>query len=429
MSWQDWECRHLVAWAGVAVLGLLWVCNKKAKRRGYRAQHMEVPSSVVAALAAAEKEHKKAVASLKAEDFWAAFRDYENALRLEHPLIRWHFGLCQVDYGDVPSGMANMMAALRTGPQHFSLEDRMKLKAANGLLLMQCLPCQPRDHQQGRSACIHLLSLEWDRVFSSPELTKLDAAALSIWAFLNDRQTRAKTLWYPVGRSPRNSVEKAIARLLPLAEEMQKQLQCGGSLLGCEYWVRLQTSRRGVAMHYDMDVPAKSSSQIFLPALSSILYLGSSPHGDLEPGPTVILSQRPHYEAGVVNHVPPVPPSGKFIWPRRGRYAVFPGTLHHGVLPSNSDLRRVTVLVNYWRGDKDCDHAPKPPACVEPAADLFPNDLSLTDAVSPTRCACHSSELQPGFSSRLGFLEEFQALPVPCPDSPCAGGVLQLRWQ
>ena len=86
---------------------------------------------------------------------------------------------------------------------------------------------------------------------------------------------------------------------------------------------------------------------------------------------------------GSVNHAPPTPSSATFVWPRRDRFVVFDGQLHHGVMPhsdvddddDDDDSRlgtegavgrlgggwaiRETVLVNWWtKGTK----RPLPPS-------------------------------------------------------------------
>eukprot|EP00931_Biecheleriopsis_adriatica_P003923 TRINITY_DN105670_c0_g1_i1.p1 TRINITY_DN105670_c0_g1~~TRINITY_DN105670_c0_g1_i1.p1 ORF type:complete len:452 (+),score=84.66 TRINITY_DN105670_c0_g1_i1:11-1366(+) len=431
------------AFVCVAILAccVRW-CTRRRQSSSRAKQISGMSPSAAVAFAAAQRQHRRASETLDPKEFRVAFEKYDAALKMSNSnaLVQWHKGICQIDYGDVTSGVLNMTTALHAEPQDLDMKQAvLRLRAANDLVLMRCdkldrpgaaLQMCRSNEEASLDNVSEFLSAEWDGVFSARELAELDVAAESAANYLNS--AAAKTFWLPEGHAPRNAIEAAIARLRPFAEHAfnatNESKDIASSWLGCEYWVRVQTNRRGVAIHYDMDVPAKQRDTIFLPAVSSILYLGSDGEA-LLPGPTVILSQRPSYAAGVVSHEPAVPRRGKFIWPRRGRYAVFPGNLHHGVMPSNDDGRRVTVLVNWWR-----DHRPQPPSCVL-APDGLPG-MRLDTEVKPLRCNCQSvnaqaeesSPLLP-FLSRLGFLRTDQALRAPCCDGPAeASGVLQVDW-
>mmetsp|Transcript_63644 Transcript_63644/g.109308 ORF Transcript_63644/g.109308 Transcript_63644/m.109308 type:complete len:714 (+) Transcript_63644:24-2165(+) len=96
-------------------------------------------------------------------------------------------------------------------------------------------------------------------------------------------------------------------------------------------------------------------------------------------GPTVVLEQRMSPSTstsnGGVGHFPSVPRAAHFVWPKRARFVVFDGSLHHGVMPAerrgeeaekNTDTNagldneddneddddddevRTTVLINWW---------------------------------------------------------------------------------
>lgn len=417
----------------------------------------EDPSAAAgAAFEAAQEHHERALESLDPTDFKAAFGQYEEVLRLmrgNHPATRYYLGTCQLDYGDPSSGVHNIAEALTADPANFEPCAWQRLTAGRASLLMECteaaaVDCKLDVSRSARTDGAAVTSDEsyictaWDDVFTDPELERLDIAAAFLAKCLVE-QEHTSTLWYPSGQPPRNAVEEAIARLRPLAATAVRAsgTDTGDVVwLGCEYWVRAQTNRRGVATHYDMEVGAKRRGTVLLPAVSSILYLGDGgTPGDLGPGPTVILSQRPGGNGvatldGVMSHAPAVPAVGVFVWPRRGRYAVFPGDLHHGVMPSDDDGRRVTVLVNWWRADTGGGGLmPGLPTCVRAREEQRSEDvwglgehapkLVVPDVVD------RSSAALP-YLSRLGFLQEDAALPVPYCGRPASdlNGLLKVHW-
>lgn len=303
----------------------------------------DVAAAAGEAFEAAQLEHQHALESLEPAHFLRAIEQYEVVLGLmrgQHPATQFYLGTCQLDYGDTAAGVRNIEAALKSDPENFERSAWVRLHAGQKLQIMQC----SRDEQDRSRWRLHgaicpetascPFSRVWDSVFTTAELRRLDAAAARISRYLQEQED-AQTLWCPEGQAPRNAIEAAIARLRPLVADAVDR--CGNNAdnalcwLGCEYWVRVQTNRRGVASHYDMDVASKRRGVISLPTMSSILYLGrgtgdgDGAEGELSPGPTVILSQRPSPTAAQdsnMAHAPAVPSAGEFVWPRRGRHAL-----------------------------------------------------------------------------------------------------------
>jgi len=303
----------------------------------------------------------------------------------------------------------------------------------------------------------------WDDIFSPDELTRLDAAAVSLGTYLLE-DPEVSTLWFQAGQSPANAIEASISRLQARVADAAARgginAEAGAQWVGCEYWVRTQTNRRGVATHYDMDVGAKRRGVVLLPAMSSIIYLGNISGGvggvgaaELSPGPTVILDQRPATEhtlrTGEVAHAPAVPAAGEFVWPRRGRYAVFAGNIHHGVMPTDDDGHRTTVLINWWwAGSASSASVPGPPGCIKAPtveqcdgmmAESFPEPAMVIPEVvecgglhwGDSVSGQESAEKRLPCHSRLGFLPAPDALPVPRCGRPLAwpSGVLRVQWR
>lgn len=105
----------------------------------------------------------------------------------------------------------------------------------------------------------------------------------------------------------------------------------------------------GLAFHFDKDEAAyKDTGTMRHPALSSVLYL-TGERGRVPQGPTVVMQQRFDNDARCT--VPEDPETCCIVWPLRGRYLVFDGSLGHGVLDSAARSTRMTLLVNWWTGD------------------------------------------------------------------------------
>jgi hypothetical protein len=135
------------------------------------------------------------------------------------------------------------------------------------------------------------------------------------------------THWYSLDAPARLLFEQVIQHLrtfVPRAHE----------IIGAEWWLRATTTDTGFPFHFDRDEGIRTS--IVSPDLATILYLSNAG------GPTVILDATPSRRSA--------PKAGIAVDPRPGRFAMFPGTLLHGVLPGPpSRWPRVTMLVNWWR--------------------------------------------------------------------------------
>eukprot|EP00931_Biecheleriopsis_adriatica_P080468 TRINITY_DN53818_c0_g1_i1.p1 TRINITY_DN53818_c0_g1~~TRINITY_DN53818_c0_g1_i1.p1 ORF type:complete len:444 (-),score=58.45 TRINITY_DN53818_c0_g1_i1:152-1483(-) len=436
------------------------------------------------AFEAAQEYHERALESLQVTDFEAAMSEYRKVLTLmngKHPATQYYLGTCQLDFGDYLAGVENISAALAAEPENFDASARQRLESGRAGLLMQCseghvpISEEARDkdetdiaeaakHASASPDCsVRPLVAVWDDVFSVDELTRLDDAAVRLAAYLSE-DPEVSTLWFQAGQSPVNDIEASISRLHAFVTDAAARhgmnAEVGAQWVGCEYWVRTQTNRRGVATHYDMDVGAKRRGAVLLPTMSSIIYLGTGSGGNsvgeaakLSPGPTVVLSQRPAKEPalqpGVVAHAPAVPAAGEFVWPLRGRYAVFAGDLHHGVMPTDDDGHRTTVLINWWwASNTRSTSIPRPPLCIKAPKEehydgvLFAS-VPVHPVVAPEVVYCRGlsggygvggqagAEMRLPCHSRLGFLPAKAALPVPrcgCPlENP--SGVLRVQWR
>jgi hypothetical protein len=144
------------------------------------------------------------------------------------------------------------------------------------------------------------------------------------------------THWYSLDAPARLLFEQVIQHLrgfVPLGHEF----------IGAEWWFRATTTDTGFPFHFDRDEGIRSS--IVSPDLASILYLSNAG------GPTVILDATPARRSA--------PNAGIAVYPRPGRFGMFPGTLLHGVLPGRpGPWPRVTMLVNWWRSVPRMERAP-----------------------------------------------------------------------
>jgi hypothetical protein len=144
------------------------------------------------------------------------------------------------------------------------------------------------------------------------------------------------THWYLLDAPARLLFEQVIQHLRSFVPR-------GHEFIGAEWWFRATTTDTGFPFHFDRDEGIRSS--IVSPGLASILYLSNAG------GPTVILDATPSRVAA--------PNAGIAVYPRPGRFGMFPGTLLHGVLPGRPGRwPRVTMLVNWWRSVPRMECAP-----------------------------------------------------------------------
>ena len=145
------------------------------------------------------------------------------------------------------------------------------------------------------------------------------------------------TYWYSLAAPPRLMFEQVIQHLRSFVPR-------GHDFIGAEWWLRATTTDAGFPFHFDRDEGIRDS--IVSPDLSSILYLSDAG------GPTVIVGATPARRSA--------PTAAIAVHPRHGRFALFPGTLLHGVLPERpSRWPRVTMLVNWWRSVPRMEPAPQ----------------------------------------------------------------------
>ncbi|MEO8702065.1 MAG: hypothetical protein ABI867_18625 [Kofleriaceae bacterium] len=137
----------------------------------------------------------------------------------------------------------------------------------------------------------------------------------------------AGTHWYSLDAPARLLFEQVI-------QQLRSFVPRGHEFVGAEWWFRATTTDTGFPFHFDRDEGIRGS--IVSPDLASILYLSNAG------GPTVILDATPSRRTA--------PSAGVAVYPRPGRFGMFPGSLLHGVLPGPPGRwPRVTMLVNWWR--------------------------------------------------------------------------------
>jgi len=157
------------------------------------------------------------------------------------------------------------------------------------------------------------------------------------------RSTAPSTVlsFYALDRAPRSFLEQSIVALHAVARP-------DPGCVGAEYWWRVQPAHTGFHFHFDRDEAVKD--RVVSPQLSSILYLSDAG------GPTLIVDAVP----GRIT----TPRHGVGVFPQRGRYATFPGSLFHGVWAGDAcHWPRIVFFVNWWK------HRPR--ACVDPSPALL----------------------------------------------------------
>jgi hypothetical protein len=145
------------------------------------------------------------------------------------------------------------------------------------------------------------------------------------------------TSWYALDAPARLLFEQVIQHLRSFVPR-------GHEFVGAEWWLRATPTDTGFPFHFDRDEAIRSS--IVSPSLATILYLSNAG------GPTVILDATPSRRAA--------PHAAVAVYPRPGRFGMFPGTLLHGVVPGRPGRwPRVTMLVNWWRSVPRLERAPE----------------------------------------------------------------------
>ncbi len=159
----------------------------------------------------------------------------------------------------------------------------------------------------------------------------------------NSRTASGKTFWFSFSATPRTLFDQ-------MAVSMRKITDPHCECTGAEWWFRVQPPDSGFPMHFDRDEARKD--HLITPAVASILYLSD------EGLPTAILNQE-------ANQAAPEELTAVPIFPKLGRFAIFPGALMHGVLDvaetaslpqtpehwiavRDPSLHRVAMFMNFW---------------------------------------------------------------------------------
>jgi hypothetical protein len=198
----------------------------------------------------------------------------------------------------------------------------------------------------------------------------------------NDYCSKANTGWWPIDpqldakdQVTRCLVEEVARELLPYVSEPYLQedgQRVAPVLVGAEWWCRLTYCREEHEWHFDKSEILWETEGLFRhPYYGSVLYM------DDKGGATVVVDQRvitkmrdPDKEAQVwvdledpgakivaeqeevVGMDPVLEETGearaKLTEPKRNRFLRFPGWARHGVLPTEDDGSRRTVLFNWW---------------------------------------------------------------------------------
>ena len=151
------------------------------------------------------------------------------------------------------------------------------------------------------------------------------------------------TFWLPAGHAPSQALEELALALAPHAA-------AGPRCAGVEWWLgRAHTTRIPVGFHFDLDV--KGTGAVRCPLVSSVFFFNRVRGGQL-----AVTDQRPDPRG---RPQPAQATALETVAPAPNRYAVFDGSLFHGVLdagghvpgrplPGPPGRLRRTLVVNYW---------------------------------------------------------------------------------
>lgn len=147
--------------------------------------------------------------------------------------------------------------------------------------------------------------------------------------------------WHDYKRQPSNNLAEVLIRYLASTINI-----CEG-VEGAEWWIRVRPCNEFKGLHFDKDESLFEKEKLYrYPEFASIFYV------DEQGGETVVLDQR---KDGISHKlVPEAPTSGVLIKPKPNSFAIFPGNLYHGVLPTSQNQsdkagNRITLLINWWR--------------------------------------------------------------------------------
>ncbi len=159
----------------------------------------------------------------------------------------------------------------------------------------------------------------------------------------------AASFYVPVhNHTSRNKLEYLILNhLAPLVIGSAETM--AHSWKGIEWWIQYRDPNDSKEFHLDTaisycrDMGYESLDRCpFYPAVGTVFYL------DEVGGPTVVMDQ----VMSACGLSPPIPESITVVHPERNKMLLFRGDLLHGVLNSNAAAgKRLTLLVNYWKGE------------------------------------------------------------------------------
>lgn len=185
---------------------------------------------------------------------------------------------------------------------------------------------------------------------------------------LDARRRDAGTHWYALDAPARSLFEQVIQHLRTLVPH-------GDAFVGAEWWFRATTTDMGFPFHFDRDEAIRDT--VVSPALATILYLGNAG------GPTIVVEATPSRTTA--------PRFARAVYPRAGRFAMFPGTFLHGVLPGRPGRwPRVTMLVNWWRTVPRLERVRPPAAALARPWRSITRDAAL-EAIDPARLLANAA--------------------------------------
>jgi hypothetical protein len=161
----------------------------------------------------------------------------------------------------------------------------------------------------------------------------------------NLADTWATTFWFPFDR-PSALVEEAILHL--------RRHVAQSGIAGAEWWLsRMRTTAVGVDFHFDHDVAVlEKTGRLVHPRFSSVLYLNRARGGHLA---VTAEPPNPRNPAHAPDRL-----EFDLVRPAPNRFAIFDGSLLHGVLDARGALAdrilpgkpplRLAIPVNWWTG-------------------------------------------------------------------------------
>ena len=162
-------------------------------------------------------------------------------------------------------------------------------------------------------------------------------------------KSKRVTFWMrtddPAKHQPRFAVEKAVLEVKKILFPNGEDKELG--IVGAKYWIQRRSQTDRVGFHYDKDEAMASDQSIMrFPVYGTISYLG-----DIG-APTVLYKQTVVRNGNV--EVPRVPSVTWVVQPRRNRFVIQRGDLHHGADPALAaqpvppGQQRLTLVITWW---------------------------------------------------------------------------------